>query len=213
MENRNPVDKGVIWGTLLVTVGALFLLQSLGLLHFAWKMTIALGFLIGAVLFGAVFARDRRQWWAILPAFALGFIGLMIGLDELVPRFRFEGSLFLGGLGFAFAAIYAATDRRHFWPIIPAGVLLTLATVSGLDTLMPWFDGGAVFFTGLALTFGTVWWESRQQQQWALLVAVACGGLATLILVGSLMRFFFPLALIAVGVFLLLRQQRPGGPQ
>lgn len=214
MEPRNMVDRGTIWGILLVSIGGLFLLQTMGILDFAWQMTIGIGFLIGAAIFGSVFARDRRHWWAVFPAFALGFIGAMILLDDLTPGFRFSGSLFLGGLGLAFAVIYLANDRRHFWPIIPAGVLFTLALVAGLEQLLPFMDAGSVFFGGLAATFGFVWWETQQQQQWALIVALACGGLATLILIGSLMRFLFPLALVAVGVFLLMRQQRgPSGPQ
>jgi hypothetical protein len=217
MENRNPVDKGTIWGVLLVCVGALFLLQTLDILHFAWQITIALGFLIGAALFGAVFARDRHQWWALFPTFALGFIGLMILLDEVTPGFRFAGPLFLGGLGLAFAAVYAANERRMWWPIIPAGVLLTLAVVAGIDLVLPVIDTAWLFFGGLALTFLFVWWETQQVQQWALIVAVACAGLAILILIGSLMRYLFPLALVGVGVYLLMRQPRTpngsNGPQ
>jgi hypothetical protein len=217
MDHRNPVDGSTIWGILLVCIGALFLLQTLDILHFAWQMTVALGFLIGAALFGAVFARDRRQWWALFPAFALGFIGLMIGLDELAPGFRLGGSLFLGGLGLAFAAVYAANDRRHFWPIIPAGVLFTLATVAGINQFLPMIDSGWMFFGGLALTFAFVWHETNHAQQWALIVALACGALAALVLIGSLMKFFFPLALVAVGVYLLMRQSRtpndPSGPR
>lgn len=214
METRNPVDRGTIWGILLVSIGALFLLQTMDIIHFAWQVIIGIGFLIGAAIFGGLFAQDRRQWWAVFPAFALGFVGLMILLDEVTPGFRLGGSLFLGGLGLAFAAVYAANDRRHFWPIIPAGVLFTLATVAGLDAVLPLIDTGWVFFGGLAATFAFVWWESRQQQQWALIVALACGGLASLILIGTLMRFLFPLALVAAGIFLLMRQQRtPNGHQ
>ncbi|MFZ5827620.1 MAG: hypothetical protein ACOY94_25230 [Bacillota bacterium] len=208
MDTRNPVDRGTIWGILLVSIGALFLLQTMDIVNFAWQVIIGIGFLIGAAIFGGVFAQDRRQWWAVFPAFALGFIGLMILLDELTPGFRLGGSLFLGGLGLAFAAVYAANDRQYFWPIIPAGVLFTLATVAGLDAMLPWIDTGWVFFGGLAATFALVWWETRQQQRWALIVALACGGMATLILIGSLMRFLFPLALVGIGVYLLTRQQR-----
>lgn len=214
MESRNSADRGTIWGILLVSVGALFLLQTMGIVNFAWNITIAIGFWIGAALFGAVFARDRRNWWAIFPAFALGLIGLMIGIEEFAPGLRLTGSIFLAGLGLAFAVVYFALDRRQFWPIIPAGVLFTLAAVAGLDELLPWWDFGWVFFGGLSATFGLVWWETRKVQQWALIVTIACGGIAALILIGSLMRFVFPLALVGVGVLLLMRNQRtPNGPQ
>lgn len=213
MEKRNPTDGGTLWGIFLVAVGALFLLQTLGILHVAWDITISLGFLIGGALFGAIFARDRRNWWALFPATALGFIGVMIFLDQVAPGFRLGGSLFLGGLGLAFAGVYAALDRRHFWPIIPAGVLLTLATVAGIDHLLPWVNDGWIFFGGLALTFGFVWYETQYVQRWALVVALACAAIAALGLLGSLMKFMFPLALVGIGLYMLVRpSQKPGGP-
>lgn len=202
MENRNPMDKGSLWGILLIGVGALFLLQTTGILHFAWNVIVSLGFIFGGLLFLGTFLRDRRQWWALFPAVGMGLVGVTIGLGGLFPNLHLGGALFLGGIGAAFAAVFAS-NRGQWWAIIPAGTLLTLATVSLLEGLLP-FSFGWLFFAGLSATFGFVYWETRQQ--WALIPSLALGGIATLTLVGSFLKFAFPLVLVAVGLYLLRRK-------
>lgn len=212
MQSRNPIDKGTVWGILLVVVGALFLVQTLGIVSFAWNVIISLAFLVGAVAFLSVFVQDRRQWWALFPAIGLGFVGFAIGFGEILPSFHWGGSLLLGGLGLAFAVVYSS-NRQNWWAIIPSGVLLTLGLIALIDAVIPRFDTGWLFFTGMTLTFGFLYWEERQQR-WALYPAIACGALALLLVVGSLLRFIFPIALVAVGVYLLVRRQStPNGPQ
>ncbi len=214
MDTKNLFEKGTIWGLLLVAGGALLLLQTLGIFHGAGTLTVGLGFLLGGAAFTAVYVRNRNSWWALFPAFGMGFIGLAIIGDLVLPRLDLGGLVFLGGLGLVFALIYAG-NRQHFWPIIPAGSLFTLALISGVNDLLPFrFDDGWIFFTGLALTFGFVWYESRQRAQWALVVALILGGLAFLTIAGSLIRYLFPVALVLVGVYMLTRPQRnSGGPQ
>lgn len=205
MESRKPLDKGTVIGLVLVGLGALFLLNTMGIFDFMWDFTIGLAFLGGGAIFLAVFANDRRQWWALFPSFGLGFIGLMILLDRLLPGFDdIGGSLFLGGLGAAFLAVYA-NKRSEVWPLIPGGVLMTLAVVAGLDQIFPRFDGGTVFFLGLGLTFSTVYAlaPNRSKHGWALIVAAIMFGIAFLTVVGTLFKFAFPLILIGLGVFML----------
>lgn len=204
METRKPLDKGTVIGLVLVGLGALFMLQTLGIFRFMWDLTISIAFLGGAAVFLAVYANDRRQWWALFPGFGLGFVGLMILLDEFLPRFDMGGPLFLGGLGAVFLAVYA-NRRDQVWPLIPGGVLLTLATVAGLDQLFPRMDTGGVFFLGLGLTFSMVYAFARDRARhgWALIVAAVMFGIAFLTVVGSLFKFAFPLILIGIGVFML----------
>lgn len=205
MELKSPIEKGTILGLLLVGIGALFLLQNLGIVAGVGRFAVALGFLGGAAIFLLIGLRDHRQWWAFFPAFGLGFVGLQIS----IPGWGGGGSLFLGGLGLVFAAIYAV-QRTHYWPIIPAGVLLTLCVVSGLDAWFPALSTGWLFFAGLAVTFGTVYYVDRQGAGWAAIVAVVTGLLGLLDLVGSLMKYLFPVALVLGGLYLLMRpQQRP----
>ncbi|HYG57300.1 MAG TPA: hypothetical protein VD902_04475 [Symbiobacteriaceae bacterium] len=206
METKKPLEKGTVIGLVLVGIGALLMLQTVGIFRFMWDITIAIGFLAGAVIFLAVFANDRKQWWALFPGFGMGFIGLMILLDNFFPRLDIGGPLFLGGLGAAFLAVYA-NRRDQIWPIIPGGVLLTLASVAAYDELFPRWDGGAaIFFLGLGLTFTMVYYlaANRQRHGWALIVAAVMFGIACLTMIGSLAsNILFPLVLIGLGVFML----------
>jgi len=214
MDTKNLFEKGTIWGILLVAGGALLLLQTLGIFHGAWELTVALGFLFGAAAFTSVYVRNRNNWWALFPAFGMGFVGIAIMGDTLLPRLDMGGMVFLGGLGLVFAFIYAS-NRQHFWPIIPAGSLMTLGLITGLNELLPWsFNDGWIFFTGLALTFGFVWYETQRRAQWALVVALILAALAVLNFAGSLMRYLFPIALVLAGVYMLVKPRRDaGGPQ
>jgi hypothetical protein len=206
MDAKKPVDKGMVIGGLLVGFGALLMLQTFGVIGSMWQLTVALAFLAGASVFGYVFLNDRRHWWALFPAAALGFIGLVIASDMFFPRVDFEGPLFLGGMGLAFLVVYA-TNQQHLWAIIPGGALVTLGTVAAVEQVpfLRWIDGGSIFFLGLALTFTMLYVLApvKKAWSWALIVAAVLGGIGVLTIAGTLMKFIFPLALILIGAYML----------
>jgi hypothetical protein len=76
-----------------------------------------------ALAFVGVFVRDRAQWWALIPAYVLLAVGVMVGLiglglldDLLVPAYV------LFAIALPFFVIFAR-DRRLWWALIPGGVL------------------------------------------------------------------------------------------
>lgn len=207
VESRKPLDKGTMWGLILIVFGGLLLLQTFGIFRFVWDAFWGLAFMAGAAAFGVVFINDRRQWWALFPAAFLGYIGLIIELNAFVPWFHFGGSLFLAAIGLAFIAVYI-NRRDQVWPLIPGGALLTLATVAGIDEagrLLRWVDDGAVFFWGLAATFAVVYVlaPNRRAYSWSLIVAAGCFGIGMLAAGGLVMKLVLPIALIAVGAYML----------
>lgn len=206
MESRR-LDRGIVWGSLLVLIGIVFLVQSLDLIRLPWRVMGGLGMAVAAAVFFGVYAQDRRQWWALFPAFGLAFPAIMTLLGGLPLVDDLAGPLLLGGMGLVFHLVYTS-NRTNWWAIIPSGVMYSIAAVAALDNLFPRFDGGWLFFTGLAATFGMVWLETDRAQNWALGVALACGALVALIVLGSLVRLLLPLGLVAAGVYLLVRAQR-----
>lgn len=205
METRR-IDKNLLIGVLLVAFGALFLMDQFGVIHFLRDTIIGLMFLGGAAAFLTVFANDRRQWWSLFPAAGLGFVGLAI----LMPNGgNIMGTILFLLLGGAFMAVHA-TRPDQVWPIIPGGVLLTLALVTFVETIsFNLFDGGAIFFFGLAATFVAVWYRAldRRHYSWALIVAAVLAAIGALVLIGSMMGMFFkfgiPIAMILIGVYAL----------
>jgi hypothetical protein len=206
-------------GILLVAAGVLVLLQNFGILRSGLSLLWSLCFLAAGAIFTFVFLNDRKNWWAVIPGFTLLGIGALILLAWALPATggRWGGSLFLGALGASFWVIYA-NRRDQWWPIIPGGVLLTLALVAALDAGVGvvGFDTGSLFFLGLAGTFFLVYLLSQPgKMTWALYPAgvLAAMGVVIAFASSSLARFLGPLALLVAGGYLVYRamaRPKPG---
>lgn len=86
------------------------------------------GFIVAAMLgliappFVYVYLRDQRQWWALIPAYTFAVLaGLPLGIElNLRPEFVIGYLMF--GCAAPFVVVYAR-DHKHWWALIPAGVL------------------------------------------------------------------------------------------
>lgn len=202
-------------GALLVGAGILVLLQNLGVIRSGLELLWAVCFLAAGGIFTFVFLNDRKNWWAVIPGFSLLGIGALILLNWALPVSggRWGGGLFLGALAAAFWVIYA-NRRDHWWPIIPGGVLLTLALVAVLeDGVGVGFDTGSIFMLGLGATFLVLYLlpTAGGKKTWAIYPAAILIAIGAIVAIASssLMRFAAPLALVAAGVYLVYRAARP----
>jgi hypothetical protein len=197
----------LIWGGILILSGILFLLQELNILGNAFQYLWLILMAAGAAVFIWIYFTKKEQWWAIIPGLTL--LGLSLsGLDSLLnfyPGSSWTGAVFLGCIGLAFWLIYLRR-QDHWWAIIPGGVLLTLAAVAGLDNILDWSE--VIFFLGLAVTFALVGILPNQlDTRWAFIPAavLAVLGVALFAPFRSAMLLIWPVALIALGVFILFR--------
>ena len=184
-------------GLILVIVGALALLSDLGIFRGAGNL---IGMLIFAVLGGFALSHylSKRRIGSLVGAFVL------FGLAAATISGGAAGFYFLALIGVGFAAVYYL-DRSRWWAIIPAGTLFSLAIIAGLDSWAPGYDAGWVLFAGLAATFGVLYRLPDDPKSWAVFPAVASLVLAVLGLsFGG--GWLVPLILVAVGVYMLLRQ-------
>ena len=197
-----------IWGGLLILAGILFMLQEFQILGSAFELLWVLLMGAGAGVFLWVYLTRVDQWWAIIPGLAL--LGLtLVGLEDvfnLLPGTDWTGAVFLGCLGLAFWLVYIRRPEQ-WWAIIPGGVLMTLALVSGLDDLIGQTE--VVFFLGLGLTFFLVALlpGSVQNTKWALIPGgiLTVLGLVLITQINNVMNILFPVVLVAFGVFILIR--------
>lgn len=206
----------IILASLLILAGALFLLGNFGLFDVG-SVFIALLFGAGGLVFLAAFLTNTDQhWWALFPGFALLGIGALIALSAIFPQAGavLGGGLFLGTLSLSFWIVYLLHPDR-WWAVIPGGVLLTLAVVATLgSTSVPFLAelGGAIFFFGLALTFGLLYFlpTAQGRQAWAVYPAAGCAvlGLITLIGTSSVFNFIWPAILILVGLYIIYRNSQ-----
>ena len=198
----------LVWGALLILIGVMFMLQELNILGNAFQYLWLVLMGVGAGVFLWIYFTKPDQWWAIIPGltlFGLVFVTLEDILN-LMPGSDWMGAVFLGCVGLAFWLVYLR-KREQWWAIIPGGVLVTLAFVAGLESLADWTD--VIFFLGLAATFGLVAILPNQTHdtRWAFIPAgiLFILGFALFAPLQSVMQIIWPLALVGLGVFIMIR--------
>jgi hypothetical protein len=197
-------DPQIVFGLLLLTGGALALLQTMGYLKDAsdvfWGgFFIAIGLLFLSLLVGG-------HWWGVFPGFTLFAIGVLIFLPDTMDEFG--GFIFLGGIAASFWITYVTSPRERWWALIPAGVLTTLAGMTIAAERFGEFQTAGFFFLGLSATFLLV--ALLAGMRWAYWPALALGimgvlGLASLF---EIANYIWAVALIAAGGFLLFQYFR-----
>jgi hypothetical protein len=198
----------VFWGLILVIGGVILLLESMGILEGSevfWMAACA----VAGILFVVALLSNRGAWWAAIPGVSLLAIALGLGLETFAnPSGEMMGAVILGGIGLSFIIVYLL-QPMNWWAIIPGGVLITLAIVAGMESSDPGLISGAIFFAGLGLTFALVALLPNKvgRMSWAWIPAGILLLLAILILAGieSLINYIWPVVIIAVGLYVLLR--------
>lgn len=204
----------VFWGVLLVLVGGLLLLQSLGVIPGAALLWALLLGVVG-VVFLYVFLTDRESWWAAIPASALLGLAAAGAWGYWTPGDGgWSGALFLGSMGLGFVAVYL-TDHERWWAVIPGGVLLTLALVAGVSMSVEEPYTGGLLFLGLAVTFAVLMAlpTPEGRMRWPAIPAVLFVLLAALVTleITAVLDLIWPLALMLGGAYLIFRAFRAGG--
>lgn len=203
--NLDLKDRRTQLGGALIVLGLLALLSNAGLFD-------GLSRVVGMLLFGAagvlvigMYRRKPARLWTLPVGF--GLLGLAVATLEL----PWSGGAFLGAIGLGFLSIWLLdTERKRWWALIPTGVLLTLGVVAAWDEMVgvSGDTGGTIFFLGLAATFAALYLLPSVQQRWAIWPALALGVLAVLTM-SFTGGWIGPIALIALGAWLLTRQSRP----
>lgn len=203
------LESRVLWGSLLILAGVVFLLQNIFHIDigaFFWAVLLAMA---GAV-FITVFISNRQLWWALIPGFTLLGVSATVFISNYLPRLEgvLGGFFVLGGIGLAFVVIYL-NDRRFWWALIPAGVLFTVAIISVVEGLFGGLETGGIFFIGLGLTFAAVaiFPAPQGKMRWAWYPAAVLTVMGLLIAAAAenLINYVWPVALILGGLVLIYR--------
>jgi len=109
-----------------------------------------------ALPFLVVFLRNRDQWWALIPAYVLLVVGVMVGLlglgvltDLLVPAYV------MFAIAIPFFVVYVR-NTKQWWALIPGGIL----AIIGLSFLIA--EAAAQYIAPVALVIVGVWILVRQ---------------------------------------------------
>ena len=204
------LSSRILWGVVLVLGGIALLLQNLDIFKSAGSLFWSVVFLLAGAAFFSVYIENHLHWWAFIPAFTLVGLGLSSLLDLVLPALRVDlgGALFLLGISIGFSAVFVV-NRQHWWAVIPAGVLATLAVVSVVDSGNFGIDSGSIFFLGIGLTFGFLallpGYESMLR--WAFIPAgiLILIGLLISVTSDSIVNLIIPALLILAGLAVVIR--------
>jgi hypothetical protein len=114
--------------------------------------------LVIALPFFAVYLRDRAMWWALIPAYVLLAIAVMVGLIGLgVLEDELVASYVLLAIALPFFVVYVR-NRRYWWALIPGGILAVIglifliaqAAFAYIGALILVFVGGALLVRAFA---------------------------------------------------------------
>jgi hypothetical protein len=189
----------------LIAGGVVLLTLTLGLVPSPSGGVVGVTLAVAGLTILASYLALNTHWWTLIAGPTLLALGAVI----LLPG-GWDGAIFLGGIGVGFVLV-ALTGAQRWWAVIPAGTLLTLASIVLLGNVIGGSLSGALLFFGLAATFGVVAVIPirRHFKRWLLYPAIGCLLFGLLIATsGAAGAIVWPLALVAVGVFLLIRAQR-----
>jgi hypothetical protein len=201
----NRSRNSLVWGGLLILLGFAFLLESFGILHFMGRLIWTLVLLGIGLPFWLVYLSDRSQWWALFPSCVLTGIGLGVLVGGTLA-----GIIITAGISLPFWLVYL-TDRRHWWALIPGWTMLSVSAIVFLSWVgLDWLIAPFVMFA-IAAPFLVVYVVDRDQW-WALIPGGIMATIGLFLLIGALTRgfAFWPVILIALGVWLIYRAFRAG---
>lgn len=158
MSIKREINQGTLLaGVVLILIGIVFLLINFNLIGGeAFLIALGAAFLVAFVL--------TRNLGFLIPGMILFWLGIAVTIIEqdLFPAID-DGSFVLVALGLAFLLIFAFMPRRHWWPLIPGGILLFIGIMITLEDFLPFSFGQlmAFFWPALLIVIG-LWLVIRQ---------------------------------------------------
>ncbi len=175
--------------------------------------------LIGVGLpFVVVYFLNRQEnWWALIPAWVLTMVAVLILISDRVPG-ELIGAFVMLAIGLPFLVVYLI-NREHWWALIPGGIMVALAAVILLSTRASGQFVAPLIMFAIALPFFVIYLRSSENW-WALIPAGVMASVGTTLLLGGFEVFDLDNigiwnALILLGValtFIILWLQRNRQP-
>jgi hypothetical protein len=198
------MKQGVVWGSLLILLGVLSLVdQFVELGPWPWVGMFAV---IGVLAF-VLYLVDRSDWSMLLGAYIVWAIGLLIALVSLdVLRDEAVAFFVLGAIALPFLFVFLR-DRAQWWALIPAYVMLAVGLMVYLiglgilgDLTIP-----AYVLLAIALPFLVTFLRDRSQW-WALIPGGITAFIGLSFLIAQVaVEYIGAVVLILIGVGMLVR--------
>jgi hypothetical protein len=218
---NTQIDKNRKTKIITIFLGMFFILAGGGLLagnSFGSDVVGPTIMFLFALCFSLIAAWSKKNRWAIIPAGIFATIGLVAGLNNLIPESDATGLVFMFLLAATFIA-FASLSKKHWWAIIPAGIFASIGLVVALDILVPheaypplkgmlsWGFYTWVLFLGLATPFGVLWLRRKSlPTSWARYPAAGFLAIAVLFIIEGVhfSEYWLATILLVFGGMLLL---------
>ena len=136
-------DRGQWWALIpayvMVVVAFIVFVEKAGVLP---DYLVGTGVLLAIGLpFLAVYLRDRSNWWALIPAYAMISISVIIPLSGLDIDEMLIPAYVMFAIALPFLFVYVR-DRSNWWALIPGGIMtligaIMLLSVQLIEYLVP----------------------------------------------------------------------------
>jgi hypothetical protein len=205
-------SSGLWWGGLLIAGGALWLADATGVFSVSPWMVAAF-FALAGVGFAFDAVRDPHNWWAAIPGGALIGLGALIAFVEGTTAPDVWGAaILLACTGLGFLAVYLRA-REHWWALVPAGVLLSVAIIVASVPIVDTGEDIAVVVLGLmaAILVGLALVPIRGRRMWWPLVPAGILAVVAAFLARDAaevlepFNWVVPAAVLLIGLFVTLR--------
>jgi hypothetical protein len=120
--------------------------------------------------FLVVFLQDRKKWWALIPAYVMFVISLIIAIEEFgLIDDSWIATVILGSISLPFLVVFLR-DRAQWWALIPFYILGAIAVMIPLIETHVIGDAWIATYvlSSVALPFLVVFFRDRAQW-WALI--------------------------------------------
>ena len=206
---------GILVGIGLIVLGFILFANSLFRFDFPAEYIIAMFFGLGALFFLKLYIQDSGRWWSLV----LTSICMIVTFAVFVENTRSIDSDYVGvGVNWIIGATFLTVflqNRKHWWAIIPAGVMFTVGFVVLREISYYYFIGeinsGFYMMLGLAITFGVLYYmtNSERNLSWAAYPALTFLGITMII--GLTERYtvegeyVVPILFLGLGGYLLFK--------
>jgi hypothetical protein len=106
-----------------------------------------------ALPFYYVYFHNREHWWALIPAYVMTVIGIIIGATSMLHMDgEMVGAFVMFAIALPFFVVYLR-NRSHWWALIPAGImtLIGIGLFVTSSTYMKYIIPAALILIGIYL--------------------------------------------------------------
>ena len=176
-----------VWGLILIAAGGFLLAERLGYIGPFWLPLWTGVFGVASLLFFVVyFVNGVQNWGWLFPACIFAGVAGTMYLST-VTQDAIVGAPVLASVAVPFLVVFAIDTRKHWWALIPAGVMLFLTLTTAIVDRARGEVIGAMLFFLIAFAFLAVYLLNRARL-WTLLVAYILGVLGFMPLMATTER-------------------------